>query len=149
MNRNHSNYSNVKIGQNTENSPGDLKRLDFTQTQVKDHQLTPLRKTHKAYGPFLKWTRDELKQIDQRTGKLMTVHKALHPRDDVDRLYVSRKEGGRGLASIEDSVDASIQRLKEDIQRHDGGLITSITNDTDNTMDNRMTITRKQKWEGK
>ena len=42
----------------------------------------------------------------------MTMHKALHPRDDVDRLYVSRKEGGRGLASIEDSVDASIQRLK-------------------------------------
>ena len=27
------------------------------------------------------------------------MHKALHPRD-VDRLYVSRKEGGRGLASI-------------------------------------------------
>ena len=42
-------------------------------------------------GPFLKWTRDELKYIDQRTRKLMTMHKALHPRDDVDRLYVSRK----------------------------------------------------------
>ena len=60
-------------------------------------------------GPFLKWTRDELKQMDQRTRKLMTMHKALHPRDDVDRLYVSRKDGGRGFASIEDSVDASIQ----------------------------------------
>ena len=64
-------------------------------------------------GPFLKWTRDELKQMDQRTRKLMTMHKALHPRDDVDRLYVSRKEEGRGLASIEDSVDASIQRLED------------------------------------
>ena len=31
----------------------------------------------------------------------MTMHKALHPRDDVDILYVSRREGGRGLASIE------------------------------------------------
>ena len=41
----------------------------------------------------------------------MTMHKALHPRDDVDRLYVSRKEGGGGLASIEDSFDASIQQL--------------------------------------
>ena len=38
----------------------------------------------------------------------MTMHGALHPRDDVDRLYVSRKEGGRGLVSIEDSVDAPI-----------------------------------------
>ena len=79
----------------------------------------------------------------------MIMHKALHPRDDVDRLYISRKEGGRGLASIEDSVDASIKRLEDYIQKHDGGLITSIRNDTDNTMDNRMTITRKQKWEGK
>ena len=35
------------------------------------------------------------------------------------------------------------------IQKHDGGLITAIRNDTDNTMDNRMTITRKQKWKGK
>ena len=33
------------------------------------------------------------------------MHKALDPRDDVDILYVSRKEGERGLASIEDSVD--------------------------------------------
>ena len=33
----------------------------------------------------------------------MTMHKALHPRDDVDK--------GRGLARIEDNIDASIQRL--------------------------------------
>ena len=99
--------------------------------------------------PFLKWTRDKLKQMGQRTRKLMTMHKALHPRDDVDRLYVSRKEGGRGLASFEESVDASIQRLKEYIQNHEGGLITATRNETENTINNRMTITRKQKWEGK
>ena len=64
-------------------------------------------------GPFLKWAREDLKQMDQRTRKLMTMHKALHTRDDVDRLYVSRKEGGRGLASIEDTTEASIQRLED------------------------------------
>ena len=58
-------------------------------------------------GSFLKWTSEELEQMDQRTRKLVTIHKALHPRDDVDRLYVSRKEGGRGLASIKDTVDAT------------------------------------------
>ena len=100
-------------------------------------------------GPFLKWTRDEFKQMDQRTRKLMTRHKALHSRDDVNRRYVSRKEGGRGLASIEDSVHASIQRHKDDIQKHEGGFITATRNDTENTMNNRMIITRKQKWEGK
>ena len=31
------------------------------------------------------------------------------------------------------------------IQKLEGGLITAIRNDTDNTMNNRMTITRKQK----
>ena len=77
------------------------------------------------------------------------MHKALHPRDDVDRLYVSRKEEGRGLASIEDSVNASIQRLKDNIESKKGGLITVTRNDTDNTMANKMTITRKQKWEWK
>ena len=75
----------------------------------------------------------------------MAMHKVLHPRDDVDRLYVSRKGGIRGLANIEDCVDAWIQRLEDYIEKHAGGLITAIRNDTDNTMDNRMTITRKQK----
>ena len=96
-------------------------------------------------GPFLNRTRHELKQMNQNTRKLMTMHKALDPRDDVDRLYVSRNEWGRGLASIEDSVDASI----DDIAKHERGLFTFIRNNTDNTIDDRMTITRKQKWEEK
>ena len=77
------------------------------------------------------------------------MHKVLHSRDDVDRLYVSRKEGGRGLAIIEHNVDASIRRLEDYIEKHKRGLIRSIRNDTDNTMDTGMTITMKQKWEGK
>ena len=100
-------------------------------------------------GPFLKWTREELRQMNQKTRKLMTMHKALHPRDDVDRLYVPRKEGGRGLTSIEDSVDTSIQRFEDYIEKHERGLITAIRNNTDNTIANRMTITRKQKWKVK
>ena len=61
----------------------------------------------------------------------MTMHKALYPRDYFDRLYVSRKEGGGGLASIEDSVDASIQRLEDYIEKYEGGLITAIRHDID------------------
>ena len=44
--------------------------------------------------------------------KLMTVQEDLHPWDDTYRLYESRKEGGRGLIGIEDSVDVLIQRLE-------------------------------------
>ena len=31
----------------------------------------------------------------------MTKCGALHPKSDVDRLYIKRKEGGRGLMSVE------------------------------------------------
>ena len=46
------------------------------------------------------------------------MHKALHPRDDVDRLYAPRREGGRGLTSTEDSIDASIQQLEDYIEKY-------------------------------
>ena len=87
--------------------------------------------------------------MDQRTRKLMTTHKALHSRDDVDRIYVSRKEGGRGLDSIEDSVDASIQRPGDYIQKHRERLIKATRNNTENMKTNRTTITRKKKLEEK
>ena len=47
----------------------------------------------------------------------MTIHKVLYTRDDVERLYVSRKAGRRGLTSTEDNVDTSIQRLKDYIEK--------------------------------
>ena len=73
----------------------------------------------------------------------MTMHKALHPRDDVESLYVSKKERGRGI----DSVDVWIQRLEDKIEKHEQWMITAIRNDTVNTIANRMTITMKPKWE--
>ena len=87
-------------------------------------------------APFLKWTWEWTK--DKKTNK------ALHPRDDFDRLCVSRKEGGRGLASIKDSVDASVQWLEDYIEKHKGRPITTIRNDANNMMANKMTITRKK-----
>ena len=62
-------------------------------------------------GPFLKWTREELQQMDQKSRKLMTMHKALHPRDNIHGLYMLRKEGRGGFDSYEDRVDASKRRL--------------------------------------
>ena len=78
------------------------------------------------------------------------MDKALHPRDDVDRLYVSRKEGGRVLTSIKDSVDASVQRLEDYIEKHEWRLITArARSNTDDTKTNKPEITRKQRWEEK
>ena len=34
----------------------------------------------------------------------MAIYGALHPKSDVDRLYIKRKEGGKGLMSVERCV---------------------------------------------
>ena len=44
------------------------------------------------------------------------MHEALHPRDDVDRLYVSIKEGGRGHAIFQNNFDASIRWLEDNMK---------------------------------
>ena len=59
------------------------------------------------------------------TRKLMTMKKALHPRDDLEKIYVSRNERGRGLADIEDCVDASIRQLEDYIEKSKERLITA------------------------
>ena len=46
-----------------------------------------------CFEPFLLWTREEFKEMERRIRKLMTMSNALHTKFDVDRLYVSRKEG--------------------------------------------------------
>jgi len=42
--------------------------------------------------------------LDGKTRKLLTTHGVPHPRADFSHLYLSRKEGGRGLINVEDCV---------------------------------------------
>ena len=72
------------------------------------------------------------------------MHEVLHPRDNVDRLYVSRKEG-RWLASTEDKADTSIQWLEDYTEMCGGRLIKTVRNNTENTRTNRTEIPRNQK----
>ena len=46
---------------------------------------------------IINWHREELQKLDWKTRKLLTIHGQHHPKADVDRLYVPRKQGGRGL----------------------------------------------------
>ena len=70
----------------------------------------------------------------------MTIHKALHPRDDIDRLYMAKK-GGKGLASIENFVEALQEYVKKSKER----LITAANNSRDNISRFSKTTSRKQK----
>ena len=72
---------------------------------------------------FLDWTEAELEQMDRRTGKLMTMHQALNRKSDVAKIYLSRKEGGRGLISVEDTVKLAILGLERYELTSEEGLL--------------------------
>ena len=58
------------------------------------------------------WTIAELEDLDRKTRKLMTAHHTLHPQSDIDRLYLVRRTGGRGLLQIRQTVEEEIHIVR-------------------------------------
>ena len=56
--------------------------------------------------------KSELQAIDRKTRTLLTIYGTLHPKSDVGRLHIPRKERGRGLISIKDCVELAITGLE-------------------------------------
>ena len=52
---------------------------------------------------IVNWNASELKKLDTKTRKFLNMHKMHHPKSDVDKLYVARKNGGKGLTQLETS----------------------------------------------
>ena len=63
-----------------------------------------------------------------------------------DYMCQEKKEE-EDFTSIEDGVDALIQRLTDYVEKRGGRLITVTKSNTDNTRINRTEINRKQKCE--
>ena len=55
-------------------------------------------------GGLIRWTKEDLRGLDVLTRKQLTLHRSFHIKGDVDRLYVSRKTGGRGLLSVTETI---------------------------------------------
>ena len=56
------------------------------------------------YGAgIIEWTK-EPKEMDRNTGKLLTIYKCFYWRDDGDRFYWKRVQGGRRQQSVEGVV---------------------------------------------
>ena len=53
----------------------------------------------------------------------------MHPRSDVDRLYIPRKEGGKGLIFIEDCVELAIRGLEVYVHGSEERLIQAARGD--------------------
>ena len=60
---------------------------------------------------ILKWTKDKLKFRERKTRKIMTMNRMYLPQSDLDRLYIPKMEGGRGLVSTADCVETEEQNL--------------------------------------
>ena len=51
-------------------------------------------------------------EFDRKTWKLLTMNKGLQAKSDVVTLYVSRKEGGRGLMSCDRTTRSEENNLR-------------------------------------
>ena len=60
---------------------------------------------------FIGWTKEETKEMDRATRKMLVQYQALHPKSNVTRLCMRRKEGGRGLISVEECCASEMRSL--------------------------------------
>lgn len=77
-------------------------------------------------GGAVKWNKEELNKLNTMTRKVMTMYGALHPRADVDRLYVPRSLGGRGLKDLAETIESENRSLKQYINEKDNDPLLEI-----------------------
>ena len=88
----------------------------------------------------------------------MTIYGGLHPKSDVDRYYVKRNEGGRGLISVERCIREEENSLGFYVANWEENLIRGVS--AAETINTRETITSvefkkrkakelKEKWSEK
>ena len=56
---------------------------------------------YRYYFACLKWTRKEVQQLDMLTRTILRQRKSHHANASIERLYLPRTKGGRGLISLE------------------------------------------------
>ena len=106
-------------------------------------------------APFVSWRKRELLAIDRKTRKLFTIYGALHPKSEVDRLYIPRKEGGRGLISIEDCVELAIRGFEVYVHGSEERLMQAARRDKIDGLEAASVLKRSKKekrlevWEEK
>ena len=85
---------------------------------------------------------------------MFTIYGALHPKSDVDGLYIPRK-GGSGLTSIEDCVELAIKGLKVYVHGREKRLIQAAREDEIDGLEAASVLKRPKKekrledWEEK
>ena len=111
------------------------------------------------YGAgIIQWKASELKVLDRKSRKAMMMYGGLHPKSDIDRLYVKRKEVDRGLLSVERCIREEENSLGFYVANSEENLIRGVL--TAETINTREAITSvefkkqrekelKEKWSEK
>ena len=121
-------YKYLGILQSYGNHEGEIKAKAITEykkriRQVLKSQLTAMNKVTaintyatpviRYTAGVINWTQEEKSKLDIQTRKLFTMHGAFHPKSNVERLYYPRKQGGRGLISIERTIQEEEESLRK------------------------------------
>jgi hypothetical protein len=85
------------------------------------------------YSFGINWHQEEIKNLVRKTRKMLTIHGQHHLKADIDRLYVPRKEGGRGLMQIEGAYIAKVMKLMEYVESKEDPLIEIVRMHNHNT----------------
>ena len=73
---------------------------------------------------IISWKLSDLRKLNKKKNrKCLTMHKMHHPKSDVDRLYLPRKSGGRGLIQLESSYKISTIGLNTFLKSSDDSLL--------------------------
>ena len=105
---------------------------------------------------ILDWTCNELRKLDTKTRKILTMAGAFNRKGSTVRLYRKRSEGGKGLIGIEDCVRLEEANLAQYVQNseewllqevRDMGLVSSV--ETGEELKKRKDAERKESLLGK
>jgi hypothetical protein len=73
---------------------------------------------------IINWHQEDIKKLDRKTRKMLTIHGQHHPRAVINRLHVHRKEGRREPMQTEGAYIAEVMKFMEYVESKD--LLTQI-----------------------
>ena len=102
---------------------------------------------------IVEWTQAELNDLDRKTRKLMTAN---HAQSDVDRLYLPRQTGGRGLLQVKQTVEEEKRAFNDYIKNSTKNYLKEVAKEeilkvqeTKKEYHKQEINTRKERWQSK
>ncbi|XP_030762164.1 uncharacterized protein LOC115886977 [Sitophilus oryzae] len=92
---------------------------------------------------IVNWSKYEMQALDRKTRKLLRKFNLHHPAADIDRLYVSRLEGGRGLIQLESLLKSSVIATANYLKSDSGDPLKQMLADWDRNQAPSLSLQRK------